>query len=160
MNKNILGYIMTQPQTANDIPIYLAAKRFASQRISSGTWGGVVIKMDDKRGGIEYDIDTGIFTLEGGNTYRVTAQVGWVAGTPEFYAFGVFNVDTGTQIGPLAEALPPNRDTCNASGGVLDVIFAPPQAGKYHLKMAPNVSASSRSYVNCDCTFLNIGSEH
>jgi hypothetical protein len=146
---------MAQLHTANNVPTYLTVK--GTQGISSGTWSGVAIRLNTKlEGNIEYDTNTGIFTLEGDKAYRVTAQLGWEAKTAQFYQFGVFNVDTGKQLGPLAEALPPNRNSCNASGGLLDVILTPPSTGKYYLKMASSVTAPPSSFIRSDCTFLNI----
>jgi hypothetical protein len=147
---------MTHP-VSNNVPAYLAARRNSSQNIFSETWGNEIIKMNITQGsGIEYRPGTGILTLEGGRQYRITAQLGWEATTPEFYAFGLFHVDTGTQIGPLAEALPPNRNTCNASGGLLDVIHTPSETGSYYLKVAQHVTATKTSYVSPGETFMNV----
>ena len=107
---------------------------------------------------MRYNPYAGVFTLPGKKVYRVTAQLGWEAYTPEFYAFGLYDANTGEQIGPLAEALPPNRNTCNASGGLLDVIITTGLYDrKYRLKMAPNVTAGPSSEIRADVgTFLNI----
>jgi len=140
---------------------FLSAGRSTPQTIPAGeTWSnkGIVMNLVAKRRiGIEYDTETGIITLSPGTTYRVTAQLGWEATSQGWYAFGLYDVDDVKQIGPLAEALPPNRNTCNASGGVLDVIFTPVDRTAYRLKIASNVSAGSSSKVRADVsTFLNI----
>jgi hypothetical protein len=107
--------------------------------------------------GSTIDHQYGVFTLEGSRAYRVTAQLGWEATTPEYYQFGIFNVETNEQIGPLAEALPPNAKTSNASGGVLDVLIAPQTTAGFCLRMAENVSAPPTSVIRGDVsTFLNI----
>jgi hypothetical protein len=137
---------------------YLSRKRSSPQTISGGTWANVNIKMDSELGnrGIEYTAN-GNFTLKGGVTYHITAQLGWEATTPEFYAFGVFNVGNDERIGPLAEALPPNRKTWNVSGGVLGVIYTPDEDGTYCLRMAPDVTAGPSSKIRHDVgTCLNI----
>jgi hypothetical protein len=140
--------------------VYLAANRTTQQTIpSKETWGDKFVIMNDHQGvGIQYDNNTGSFTLEKDKTYRITAQLGWEANTPEYYKFGLFNKNTGEQIGPLAEALPPKRNTCNASGDLLDVIFTPRAAGQtYCLRIAPGVTAPSSSKIRADVsTFLNI----
>ena len=138
---------------------YLTARRNTSQRISSGTWENVTIKWDvqDNQGNISYYPTMNAFGLRVGVTYRITAQLGWEAKTPEFYQFGLFDVDTGKQIGPLAEALPPNRNSCNASGGLLDVIHTPREGGIVVIRMAPGVKSGPSSSIRADVdTFLNI----
>ena len=149
---------MAAVNTVDNDVVYITARRDSDQKITSGTWGGKNIIMNVKRGsGIQYDTDTGIFTLEKDTAYRVTAQLGWQAKTPEYYQFGLFNVNTNEQIGTAAEALPPNRNSCNASGGLLDVIFMPPDTGDYYLKMMGNVKAGASSVIRADVdTFLNI----
>jgi hypothetical protein len=137
---------------------YLSRKRSSPQTITGGTWANVNIKMNSELGSreIEYT-ENGNFTLKAGVTYHITAQLGWKASSPEFYAFGVFNAGNDEQIGPLAEALPPNRKTWNVSGGVLDVIYTPDEDGTYCLRMAPNVTAGPSSKIRHDVgTCLNI----
>jgi len=137
---------------------YLTAKFFTDQL--ARVWKDKIIKMNIHQhyGDIKYYQHIGVFTLPGGKTFRITAQLGWKATEPRFYAFGVFNYVTGEQLGPLAEALAPKQDTCNASGGVLDVILTTPaHGGDYCLRMSPNVSADGSSVLRADVsTFMNI----
>jgi len=141
--------------------IYFSAGRKYNQEIQKGsTWANQIIKMNNvvNKNGIEYDTDTGIITLEKGQTYRVTSQLG-IGGNgdkPYFYAFGLFNLNTEVQIGPLAEALQPGLNTRNASGGFLDVIHTAAESGKYCIRMASNVKADSSSHIRQEGTFLNI----
>ena len=138
----------------------LSARRFTNQQISSGsTWANrnIIMRSDRHDGSIEYDENTGEFTLNGGVTYRITAQLGWLASTPGWYAFGLFDAYTNKQIGPLAESLSPNMGTSNASGGILDVIYTPLDTRPFCLRMSPNVTADSSSRIRFDVsTFLNI----
>jgi tRNA threonylcarbamoyladenosine modification (KEOPS) complex Pcc1 subunit len=140
--------------------VYLTARRVTNQTMSpKRTWAKQNIIMDDVRGSgiFEYDTQTGNFKLQKGTPYRITAQVGWEAKTPEFYQFGLFSVFTNEQIGPLAEALPPNKNSCNASGGLLDVIFTPWATSQYCIKISENVKAGDSSKIRADVdTFLNI----
>jgi hypothetical protein len=130
------------------------------QKIRKGTWGGQVVKFEQIRmGGIPRTdaSNGGKFTLTGRKMYRVTAQLGWEATTPEFYAFGLFSANTGKQIGPLAEALPPNANTCNASGGLLDVIYTPDKDEDVYIKISKNVTAGGSSFIRSDVsTFITI----
>jgi hypothetical protein len=137
----------------------LSLRRVKNQTIPSGTtWAGQKIIMTPKmsNGSIAYDNNTGEFTLKGRKTYRITAQLGWKASSNGWYAFGLFD-SKGTQIGPVAEALSPNVYTCNASGGVLDVIHTPYATGKFHLRMSSGVTAGSSSSIRADVsTYMNI----
>ena len=141
---------------------FLSARRKTPQTIFHG-WSYEVVNIvnadaEVHSDGISYSPGAGCFTLKGGVTYRITAQLGWEATTPEFYAFGVFNYDTGGQHGPLAEALPQiSGGTYNVSGGVLDVIHTPEVDGKYCIRMAPNVKAGPSSKIRADVgTCINI----
>jgi len=140
---------------------YFSAGIEYQQDIPEGsTWANQIIKMNNvvNKNGIEYDTDTGIITLEKGQTYRVTSQLG-IDGNgdkPYFYAFGLFNLNTEVQIGPLAEALQPGLKTRNASSGFLDVIHTAAESGKYCIRMASNVKADSTSHIRPEGTFLNI----
>jgi hypothetical protein len=130
---------------------YLFTKCLADQVYN--TWKNKTIRMNiiNQYGDIIYYPNNGVFTLPGEKRYRITAQLGWEATTPEFYQFGIFNANTGKQLGPLAESLPPNRNTSNASGGVIDVIFTTPASGgEYCLRLSPNMTASSSSKIRAD----------
>ena len=140
-------------------PLYLSARRETPSTIDAETWSNRVIRMPDILGsrGIRYSPTTGIITFGKINSYRITAQLCWEASTPEFYTFGLFNAVTGEQVGPLAEALPPNMKTGNISSGLLDIIFTPVEFGKYHLKMSRAVSAPVTSRIRADTgTYMNI----
>jgi hypothetical protein len=149
--------------------MYLSAKCDSPRKITSGTWSNRVIIMNNiqQAKGIEYDTVNGIIRLDMNKTWRITAQLGWEAKTPEYYQFGLYDMETGGQIGPLAEALPPNKNSCNASGGLLDVIVTSsggltgaPQlilSKEYQLRMSPDTTAGPSSFIRSDAgTFLNI----
>ena len=137
---------------------YLSARRSTPQIIETGTWATRVVNIlesEVKAYGMTFSSD-GYFVLQGGVTYRITAQLGWEATSLEWYAFGLFD-SAGKQIGPAAEALARDLGTWNVSGGVLDVIHTPEQDGKYALRVAPGVKAGPTSRIRADVgTFLNI----
>jgi hypothetical protein len=137
---------------------YLSAGRFTSHTIS-GVWSGKIIKLHVKEqwGDIRYSPEHGVFTLFGGRTYRITAELCWFgARNPEFYPFGLFNYETNEQIGLFAEALSHNRITSNTAGGILDVILPVQNTGRYCLKMASYTLADSSSKCYFLGTYMNI----
>jgi hypothetical protein len=142
--------------------VYITARRDSKQKIPSGTWGGKNIIMNVKQGGgIQYDNNTGVFRLEKDTPYRITAQLGWDGNNiffkKPYYAFGLFNVDTGKQIGPLAEKMPPSSHSFNASCGLLDMIHTPEVTGDYCLRMEEGVTAPAGTFIRDDIsTYLNI----
>jgi hypothetical protein len=144
---------------------YLTAERSTNQIISYlETWGGKNIIMDKIRTnhGMIYDRSDGGFVLSAGKTYRITAQLSWyvyggIPSPPSRHAFGLFNFITGEQIGPMAEMLPPNLHSTDASGGVLDVVFTPKKTGYHFLRMAPNTQARYDRVISAHGgTFMNI----
>jgi hypothetical protein len=145
---------------------FVTASLYRDTSIPEGqNWTNRAIIMDkilDQQGAIKYDDRSGQFYLTAGKTYRITAQLSWVlssvwyANIDKFYAFGVFNPKTSEQIGPFTEILYRGFDSNNASGGVLDVIFAPHKSDWYHLKMAPSVRASADAQIHAMSSYLNI----
>jgi hypothetical protein len=138
----------------------LSLRRFTNQTISPGTkWANKIIVLSlskETTNNVGYNSSTGEFTLQGGKTYRITAQLGWRASSPGWYAFGLFD-SKDTQIGPAAESLSSNLNTPNASGAVLDVIHTPYTTGNFRLRMKSGVTADSSSSIRADVsTFLNI----
>jgi hypothetical protein len=138
----------------------LSLRRFTNQKISPGTiWAkkNIILSLSkETNSNVAYDSSTGEFTLQGRKTYRITAQLGWQASSPGWYAFGLFD-SKGTQIGPAAESLSANLNTPNASGAVLDVIHTPYTTEKFRLRMSPGVKAGASSSIRADVsTFLNI----
>jgi hypothetical protein len=107
--------------------------------------------------GIPYDSTTGVFTLEGGVTYRITAQLGWQASSNYFYAFRLVDSTTGVQIGPSAETLPPSLNSSNTPAPVLDIILTPSTTTDYRLRTGLGMTAGSGEAIRHDVgTFLNI----
>jgi len=142
---------------------YLSARLHRPQTISpEETWANKIVNIvgyvpEVKGNNMTFSPDQGWFRLKGGVTYQITAQLGWGAKSWERYAFGLFNYDTGTHYGPLAEILPPSGSVQNVSGGVLDVIHTPEVDGKYCIRMSSNVKAGHLSNIRVDVgTVLNI----
>jgi len=138
---------------------YLAAVRATNQTISSGNWSNINVIMNSVResDGITYNSTTGVFTLEGGVTYRITAQLGWQAASNYFYAFRLVNSTTGVQIGPSSETLPPSLTSSNTPAPVLDIIVTPSTTTDYRLRTAVGMTAGSGEQIRSDVgTFLNI----
>ena len=120
-----------------------------------------------EKNGIEYNPYNGVFMLDGGVTYRITAQLGW-KGSSEYYdatyyAFGLFNFRTGKYVGPMVEALSTAFNSKHASGCVLDVIHTPVENGSYCLRMSPSSPSSDQDYAGTSSsiradvsTFMNI----
>jgi len=153
------GALLTDVTVANIPAVYLSARRTTKQIIMSGSWAGRNIVMDSiqESYGISYDTTDGSFTLEGGVTYRVTAQLGWQGSDSYYAAFRLVNSITNEQVGPSAEPLGIDMYNSNGSSPILDVIFTPRETGYYCLKMATNVTAPPSSYVRYDVgTFMNI----
>jgi hypothetical protein len=153
---------MAAVNTVDNDVVYITARRDSKQKIISGTWGGKDIIMNVKQGsGIQYDNNTGVFRLEKDMPYRITAQLGWDGMDIQFkypyYAFGLFNADTGKQIGPLAEKRPPTSYSFNASCGLLDMIHTPEVTGNYCLRVEEGVTAPAGTFIRDDVsTYLNI----
>jgi hypothetical protein len=138
---------------------YLAAVRSTNQTIGSGNWGNVNVIMNSVResAGITYNTSTGVITLEGGVTYRITAQMGWTSGVAYTYGFRLVNSTTGVQIGPDAQTSAPTSTFTNAPGPVLDLILTPSTTTDYRLRMSTFVTAGSAEQIRSDSgTFLNI----
>jgi hypothetical protein len=120
-----------------------------------------------------YDQKTGQFYLSSESTYRITAQMSWtpkernhtrnIGGIPvdyyvftrTYYAFGLFDSD-GKQYGPLAEVVSRGATTCNASGGVFDLIFTPPASGWYRLKTSNMTATGGDSTLRAASSYVII----
>jgi cytoskeletal protein CcmA (bactofilin family) len=151
------GALLTDITIPNSPAIFLSGRRSVRQTINTGTWAGRNIIMDSiqESFGISYDTNDGSFTLEGGVTYRVTAQLGWQGTDSHYCAFRLINTLTNDQIGPAAEVV--GLTGSNGSSPVLDVIFTPRETGYYCLRMMTNVTASPTSYIRHDVgTYMNI----
>jgi cytoskeletal protein CcmA (bactofilin family) len=137
---------------------YLSAGRSTDQT-SGGAWANTNIIMNSVResSGITYNSTTGVFTLEGGVTYRITAQLQWLAGASYFFGFRLVNSTTGVQIGPQAESISMANSTNNSSGPVLDLIVTPSVTTDYRLRMGLATAANSGEVIRADSgTFLTI----
>jgi hypothetical protein len=138
---------------------FLSAGRSNNQTITSGTWSNVNVIMNFVResSGITYNSTTGVFTLEAGITYRVTAQAAFQASTAYVYGYRMVESVSGLQIGPSAETAAPTSSSTNSVGPGLDVIFTPTETKDYRLRMSPFVTASTGEQLRFDMgTFLNI----
>ena len=143
----------------NSLAKYLSVGRKTNQTISSGSWAKYDVLFDDihAKSYIEYFPLTGIFKLEGGVTYRVTAQVGWKAFGEYFFAFNLFDLDNNVPVGPRAESLSATLSTYNTSSPVLDIIVTPETTTKYCIRIASDVTAGSGEQIRSDVgTFLTI----
>ena len=139
--------------------IYLAASRATNQTIGSGSWSNINVIMNSVResSGITYNTSTGVITLAGGVTYRITAQMGWTSGTAYTYGFRLVESVSGVQIGPDAQTSAPTSSFTNAPGPVLDLILTPSTTTDYRLRMSTFVTASTAEQIRSDSgTFLNI----
>ena len=139
--------------------IYLSAVRSNNQTIGSGNWGNVNVIMNSVResSGITYNSTTGVITLEGGVTYRITAQLGWSASVAYTYGFRLVNSTTGVQIGPDAQTSAPTSSFTNGPGPLLDIILTPSTTTDYRLRVSTFVTASTSEQLRSDSgTFLNI----
>jgi hypothetical protein len=138
---------------------YLSAGRSSNQTIGSGTWSNVNVIMNSvsESSGITYNSTTGVITLEGGVTYRITAQLGWSASVAYTYGFRLVNSTTGVQIGPDAQTSAPTSSFTNGPGPLLDIILTPSTTTDYRLRMSTFVTASTSEQLRSDSgTFLNI----
>jgi hypothetical protein len=137
---------------------YLSAGRTTNQT-SAGTWANVNIILDTVRAssGIAYNTSTGVFTLEGGVTYRITAQLNWNSAAVYEFTYRLVNSTTGAQIGPAAEGLSMASGSFNSSGPVLDIILTPSVTTDYRLRMATSTTANAGETLRADTgTFLTI----
>jgi hypothetical protein len=128
--------------------------------VGSATWKNNDINMTvlESRG-IEYYSRDGIFVLEGGITYRITAQLTWKNKNKEwyYYKYILINYDTQTQVGTAAEALPTSAPIGNTPGTLFDILFTPRETGRYVLRMTPDVTAPASTYIPAKWgAFLNI----
>jgi hypothetical protein len=128
---------------------------------SGKNWGDVFdIKMDVLQNrGIVYSQDSGRFTLEGGVTYRITAQLTWIvpSNAGSYFKYTVRNVRTGAQVGISAEALGLDVPGGNTPGTLLDTIFTPRDTDEYVLQTIETPQTSTDSYIPADIgAFLNI----
>lgn len=90
-------------------------------------------------------------------TYRITAKLSFDGIYPNFYKFKVVNRNTGEQIGSAAILLPPNANSRNAFGDLIDVIHTPSENGEYCLKMDVDVVADHVNSIRHDVgTYMNI----
>jgi cytoskeletal protein CcmA (bactofilin family) len=138
---------------------YLSAKRSSNQTIASGNWSNTNVIMNSvhESAGITYNSTTGVFTLEGGVTYRITAQLGWQAAANYFYSFRLVESVSGLQIGQLAEALPPSITSSNTPAPVLDIIVTPSTTTDYRLRTGLGITAGSGEQIRFEVgTFLTI----
>ena len=139
---------------------YVAVGRKTNQKIGiNQSWAGRDVIFDDIRAqsNIEYYPFTGIFRLEGGVTYRITAQLGWKSNGGYSFAFMLYDWDKGVQVYQRAESLSINLDTYNASSPMLDIVVTPTTTTKYSLRIADGVTAGKDEEIRYDVgTFLTI----
>jgi len=138
---------------------YLSAGRSSNQTIGSGTWSNINVIMNSvsESSGITYNSTTGVITLEGGVTYRITAQLGWSASVAYTYGFRLVNSTTGVQIGPDAQTSAPTSSFNNGPGPLLDIILTPSTTTDYRLRTSTFVTAGGAEQIRSDSgTFLNI----
>jgi hypothetical protein len=136
---------------------YLSARRGTNQK-TSGSWKDVIVVMDSvvENNNIPYNAATGVFTLQAGVTYRITAQLAWEASAAKTYEFRLINVATTEQIGVRAVVYPPRSNTRDTSGAVLDVIYTPDMNTNCYLQIS-NTNADGNQEIRFDVgTFLNI----
>ena len=164
------GSLLTGILSSSPLPArYLSAGRTTNQT-SAGSWANVNIIMDTVRAssGITYNTSTGVFTLEGGVTYRITAQINFESLASYAFTFRLVNNTTGAQIGPFAESFSMSSGsggggggggggTSNPSAPVLDIIVTPTTTTDYRLRMATSTTANSGETLRADTgTFLTI----
>jgi hypothetical protein len=140
---------------------YVSVKRTQDQEIKPGTkWKDTVIVMDSitEQNGVQYDVTKGTFKLEKGVTYRITAQLTWIATNGSYrYPFKLINYDTGEQIGILAEAIPPKiNNTNDTAGAIFDILHTPKNDITCCLKMGECDAGNVEKLRHDVGTFLNI----
>jgi hypothetical protein len=136
---------------------YLTARRNGNQT-TPGSWKNVTIVMNEvvKNNNIPYNPVTGVFTLQAGVTYSITAQLAWQSGVSKYYQFRLINTVTKSHIGVAAEVYPPGSSTKNTSAAVLDVIYTPDTDIQCSLQIS-DTNADKNQEVRADLgTFLNI----
>jgi hypothetical protein len=110
------------------------------------SWGNsIVIKMSVLQSqGIVYSEDSGKFMLEGGVTYRITAQLMWKVPTSNrlYFPYKIVNARTGAQVGTAAEALGQDNSGGNTPGTLLSTLFTPRDTDEFVLQSGPNSSYS------------------
>ena len=168
---NVLGNVVARNFIGNGAFLeglpsrYLSAIRSTNQKITEGFWGNINIIMNSVResAGITYNSTTGIITLEGGVTYRITAQLAF-SGTTAYnsYAFRLVNSSTGVQIGQAADPIGANASTGNTPASVLDLILTPSTTTSYRLRMVDGLTVGGgeelRSAAGTFLTIVGLGS--
>jgi hypothetical protein len=138
---------------------YLSAGRSTNQTSGGGSWSNIVIIMNSVRenSGITYNSTTGVFTLEAGITYRITAQLGFQGATGYTYTYRMVEHDTNVQVGTEFTVAAPTSTINNSASGPLDIIFTPTETKDYRLRMAEGVVAGGGEQLRATSgTYLNI----
>lgn len=138
---------------------FLSVGRATNQTFSS-TWANAAVIMNRilVNSGITYNSTTGIVTLEGGVTYRITAQLGWQSTGGYPFGFRLVESVSQTQVGPaVAETLSTNLNVANPPAPVLDFLITPTVTTTYQLRTTSSTTAGSNEYIRSDVgTFMTI----
>jgi len=138
---------------------FLSVSRATSQAFSS-TWANAAVVLNRVlvNSGITYNSTTGIVTLEGGITYRVTAQLGWQSSGGYPFGFRLVESVSQVQVGPgAAETLSTNFNVANPPAPVLDFLITPTVTTTYQLRTTSSTNAGSNESIRSDVgTFMTI----
>jgi hypothetical protein len=141
---------------------YLSAGRTTNQTIASGSWANLFPVMNTvfANNGITYSAGTGIFTLDAGVSYRITAQLNFdAAASYDFYYTIVYSgnnnqVFTGSAATAMSASTTRGNDT---TAPILDCIVTPSASTGYRLRMGGNVTAATGEFIRPDAgTFLTV----
>jgi len=140
---------------------FLSVSRATDQPRSGGTWANAAIILDRvlANSGITYNSTTGVVTLEGGITYRVTAQMGWDSAGGYIFGFRMVESVSQTQVGPgAAETFAMSvSGVNNPTAPVLDFLITPTVTTTYQLRTTGATNAGAAEAVRFDVgTFMNI----
>jgi len=140
---------------------FLSVTRATNQPRPGGTWANAAVILDRVlvNSGITYNSTTGIVTLEGGITYRVTAQLGWDTAGGYILGFRMVESVSQTQVG-LAAAETFGMSVTgvnNPPAPVLDFLITPTVTTTYQLRTTQSTNAGAAEDVRFDVgTFMTI----
>ena len=140
---------------------YLSVGRTTDQTRPGSSWANAAVIMDRilVNSGITYNSTTGVVTLEGGITYRVTAQLGWSLFGGYICGFRMVESVSQVQVGPGAAEVFGMSITGvnNPPAPVLDFLITPTVTTTYQLRTTQASNAGAAEDIRADVgTWMNI----
>jgi len=138
---------------------YLYATRATTnQTIATGTWANrdIIFNSVLASNGISYNTTTGIASLTGGLTYRITAGLAWSAAATYNLEYGLYN-GSNVLLSPLVQMVQSPNATFNISPYTLDFIYTPSTNINVKIRTNGNTTALTGEAIRFDIgTFFSI----